>query len=181
MTTCLVIPGLGGSGPTHWQSHWARALPQVRRVVQDDWDAPQRKAWVATLAAAVDSCRDDVVLIAHSLGCALVAHWARQHGGRVRGALLVAPADVDSPAHTPAEVRGFAPMPLRPLPFASIVVASRNDPYVPMARARQFADCWGSRFEDIGDAGHINADAGLGNWPDGLALLDTLCAAALTD
>lgn len=176
MTIWLAIPGLGGSGPAHWQSHWSRALPQVRRVAQRDWDAPSRRDWISTLDAAVRGAHDEVILVAHSLGCALVAHWARQHAGRVRGALLVAPADVESPAHTPASVRGFAPMPLQALPFQSIVVASEDDPYVSVARARQFAEAWGSRFESIGAAGHINADSGLGNWPDGLALLESLHA-----
>ena len=77
--------------------------------------------------------------------------------------------------HTPEVVRGFAPMPLQALPFPSIVVASEDDPYVSMARARQFAEAWGSRIENIGPAGHINAESGLGNWPDGLALLESLC------
>ncbi|HPR06238.1 MAG TPA: alpha/beta hydrolase [Denitromonas sp.] len=175
MTTWLMLPGLGGSGPAHWQSHWTRALPQLRRVVQHDWDAPSRRDWINTLDAAVRGSHGEVILVAHSLACALVAHWARQHTGRVRGALLVAPADVDSTEHTPEVVRGFAPMPLQALPFPSIVVASEDDPYVSMARARQFAEAWGSRIENIGPAGHINAESGLGNWPDGLALLESLC------
>lgn len=176
MTTWLTIPGLGGSGPRHWQSHWSRALPQVRRVVQVDWDSPVRRDWIRTLDAAVRQCHDDVILIAHSLGCALVAHWARQATGRVRGALLVAPADVDSAVHTPPVVRGFAPMPLQPLPFPSIVVASEDDPYVSMARARGFAAAWGSRFVSVGAAGHVNADSGLSSWPDGLSLVEALAA-----
>ena len=87
------------------------------------------------------------------------------------GALPVAPADVDSELHTPPEVRGFAPLPLEPLPFPAVVVASRTDPYVPFARARHFAERWRASFVDAGRRGHLNADSDLGEWPAGLRLL----------
>ena len=104
-----------------------------------------------------------------------MAHWARAAAtGRVIGALLVAPADVDSEQRTPPEVRSFSPMPLDPLPFATIVAASRTDPYVDVARARHFARAWGAAFVDAGDAGHINAESGLGLWPEGHLLVSGL-------
>jgi serine hydrolase len=169
----FLLPGLYDSGPDHWQSRWERSHPTFRRVVQRHWEAPDRGEWVATLDDAIAASGEPVVLAAHSLGCSLVAHWARACRGPVLGALLVAPADVESPDF-PAGATGFAPMPMHRLPFPSIVAASSNDPYVSEARAEQFAAAWGARLERLGPAGHVNAEAGFGEWPRGLAYLRSL-------
>ena len=173
--TMIFVPGLGGSGPDHWQTLWQHAFDDALRVEQADWNKPERAQWIAALEATVRRAQRPAVLIAHSLACALVAHWAKRHPTRgVAGALLVAPADVDSPQHTPAEARCFAPMPRQPLPFAACVVASEDDPYVSIARARSFAYGWQADFASIGGAGHINAASDLGHWPHGRALLGGL-------
>jgi len=118
-----------------------------------------------------------LVLVAHSLGCLTIAHWACGAGherlARVRGALLVAPPDVDADDAHPF-VRRFAPAPSRPLPFPSILVASRNDRYAAFERLEALARTWGSRFVDAGHAGHINAQSALGDWADGEVLLEEL-------
>lgn len=173
--TVLVLPGLGGSPPGHWQSLWQARHPEYRRVEQARWDAPRRAAWVVRLEAAVRAAAPElVVLVAHSLACPLVAHWAR-HGSvdRVAAALLVAPADVERP-DAPEAIRGFAPLPQERLPFRSWVVASRSDPHVTFERAQAFAAAWGSRFLDVGEAGHVNVTSGHGAWPEGHALLDEI-------
>lgn len=146
----------------------------MRRVIQDDWLLPKLADWVARLEEEARACVTPPVLVAHSLACSLVAHWAIRSGARAAGALLVAPADVDSPAHTPDEVRNFSPIPLLPLPFSSIVVASTNDTFVTPARAAAFARAWGSRLVTFERAGHLNADAGFGPWPEGRRLLAEL-------
>lgn len=174
-TRALMVPGLWSSGPEHWQTHWEAADPSFRRVEQFDWDAPERREWVQRLDDAVRETGRGVVLAAHSLGCATVVHWAGLTGRTVRGALLVAPADVDGPGF-PLEARGFAPMPLRPLPFPSILVASEDDSYLSMERARIMAEAWGSRLVEVGARGHLNSASGLGAWPEGRALLDELLA-----
>jgi len=172
----LIVPGLNGSGPGHWQSHWQSTLPGAERVDQVDWDRPRLGEWTAGLAEAVRR-RPGAVLVAHSLGCALVAHYARTHGGRgVAGALLVAPADVDAEAAECRTLKGFSPMPRERLPFASLVAASRDDPFVAIARARAFAQDWGSSFADLGCAGHINVASGHGPWVEGHALLREVMA-----
>ena len=177
-----IIPGLGGSGPAHWQSRWLQLRPECRRVEQRDWDDPDPDAWSAALDASVRAAPAPVVLVAHSLGCALVGHWVAAGGAveRVGGALLVAPCDTDT-AGACGRIRRFAPMPALPLPFRSTVVASRNDPYASLDRARRFADDWGSAFIDAGAIGHINAASGLGDWLFGQVLLDTLIASAEDD
>ena len=172
----LLVPGLGNSGPDHWLSHWERALPAVRADL-GDWDDPYPENWVANLDAAVAEAGRDIVLVAHSLGCAAVAHWAaRSAHPVVKAALLVAPADVDCGAHVPSPARRFAPMPMSKLPFGSMVVASTNDPYADIARSEAFARAWGSQFVEVGALGHINADSALGTWPKGRALLIQLAA-----
>ncbi|MDB4949075.1 MAG: hypothetical protein JWM27_1724 [Gemmatimonadetes bacterium] len=173
----LMVAGWGGSGPQHWQSLWERADPGMLRVRQRDWDAPDRAEWVAALDAAISAVARPPVLVAHSLGCIAVAHWAAAHNRPVAGALLVAPADVDRP-ETPPELRGFAPVPLDALPFSSIVVAGTTDPWASLPRAAWFARCWGSSLVNAGDAGHLNTDAGYGPWPAGERLLAQLRAGA---
>ncbi|HVJ16938.1 MAG TPA: alpha/beta hydrolase [Polyangiaceae bacterium] len=175
--TILVLPGLGDSGPEHWQSRWENEWPTFVRVRQRSWDQPELSEWLAALEAAVSAAPTPTILLAHSLSCSLVVQFAARYGNPgacIRGALLVAPADVDSCEHTPPETRSFAPLPLLPLPFPSTVVASRNDPYVAFSRARELAGAWGAEFVDAGDIGHINAASGLGQWPDGKRCLDRL-------
>jgi predicted alpha/beta hydrolase family esterase len=175
----LTLPGLGGSGAEHWQTRWESVYPRHYRVAQRDWNHPDRDDWLAALAAAIDGADEPVALVAHSLGCALVAHAAaRPLAARVRAAFLVAPADVDRPLCTPVETRVFAPLPQSPLPFPATVVASANDPYVSLARARAFAAAWGAEFVDAGARGHLNVASGLGDWPDGRARFEALIARA---
>jgi predicted alpha/beta hydrolase family esterase len=151
--TTLILPGLYDSGPEHWQSHWERVDPSCRRVVQADWETPRCADWVA--------------------------HWARDAAPerleRVRGALLVAPSDPEGPHYLPGPT-GFAPVPMQPLPFPSIVVTSPDDVYVTPATARAYADAWGSRYVELAPCGHVNSASGLGMWPTGYALLEELRA-----
>ena len=177
-TPVLVLPGFGDSGPEHWQSVWEVSDPAFRRVVQRDWEHPELAEWLETLHRHIAGCVAPPVLVAHSLACSLVAHWVDRFGGGVKGALLVAPANVDSPAHTPDEVRSFSPIPLVRFPFPSIVVASTDDPFVALDRAEFFARCWGSRFVTIPQGGHLNANSGLGEWLEGKKLLKELLGAA---
>ena len=173
----FVLPGLAGSGPDHWQTRWERCYPRHVRVEQRDWDHPDLESWLAALAVAIDGAPagERPVLVAHSLGCALVAHAAQRWPSLpVRASLLVAPADVDSPAHTPPETRGFSPLPLARLPWPATVVASQNDPFVTIQRARGFAEAWGATFVDVGMFGHINALSDLGDWDVGRRYLDAL-------
>ena len=165
----LVLPGLYDSGPTHWQSQWERTHPTFRRVQQREWANPDATEWVDTLDAAIRDCAEPPLLIAHSTACCMVVRWAAQHATPVRGALLVAPSDTEAPSY-PAGPTGFQPMPLQRLEFPAIVVASSDDPYLDIGRARQFAQSWGAQIVEIGAHGHINGESGLGDWPEGLML-----------
>lgn len=170
----LILPGWQNSGPEHWQSRW-ETLHGFRRVDQHDWMTPRRGDWIARLEDVILGSDGPVVLVAHSLGCILTAAWAQvsRSTTRVQGALLVAPGDPELD-----ELRGvlpsWAPIVRDRLPFPSLLLGSHDDPYCSLAKAQSLADAWGSRFIDCGPCGHINAESGLGDWPDGLALLREL-------
>lgn len=181
----LMVPGWSNSGPDHWQSRWERNLSTARRVEQDDWIAPSKDLWVGRIIAAIAETARPIVLIAHSLGVAAVVHAANKlPAGSVTGGFLVAPADVDNWAswpvtagHTwPAAHAAFAPLPLEPLPFPAVLVASSNDPYCAPERARDLAEAWGATFILAGNMGHINVESGHGPWPDGLLHFGMLLA-----
>jgi len=167
----LLLPGWQNSGPDHWQSRW-EALHGYRRVDQHDWMTPKRGDWIARLEDVILGCDGPVVLVAHSLGCILTAAWAQvsRSTARVQGALLVAPGDAERDALRDV-LPSWAPIVRQRLPFPSVLVGSRNDPYGALARVQGLASDWGSRWVDLGEAGHINAESGLGDWPAGHALL----------
>lgn len=170
-TSVIVVPGLGGSASDHWQSHFQRAIPGASRIDVANWERPDLCEWTDSLLSSVRR-HPDSLLVAHSLGCALIAHVAQRHPNLpVRGALLVAPADVDASQAIPQYLCSFTGMPRQPLPFPSMMVASRNDPYMSFQRAEMFATVWNSTLLDIGAAGHINIESGFGPWPDGRRLL----------
>ena len=163
----LLLPGWQNSGPDHWQSRW-EALYGYRRVDQHDWMTPRRGDWMARLEETILAADEPVVLVAHSLGCILTAAWAShsRNTHRVKGALLVAPGDAEQD-NLRAVLPSWSPVPMQRLPFPSQLVGSRDDPYCSFERAQALGQAWGARFTDLGNAGHINAETGLGDWPEG--------------
>ena len=174
----LLLPGWQNSGPGHWQTRW-EALHGDVRVEQDDWMWPRRGDWMACLEEAV--CAPDprpVLLAAHSLGCHLVSAWAghSQHTAHARGALLVAPPDLDRD-DLPPQLANWRSAVRRPLPFAATVVGSDDDPYAAVDRTAAMASAWGARCLSAGPRGHLNAASGLGDWPEARAWLAALAVA----
>jgi hypothetical protein len=165
----LLVPGIHGSGPAHWQSRWEALHPGVQRIAQRDWDHPVCAEWVAGIDRAVRGADSPVVLVAHSLGCLALAHWlagasasALEH---VAAVLMVALPDPDGPAF-PAAALGFAPAPAR-LPAVPLAVwTSSDDPYSPNAFGERRAAAWGVEHRSLGARGHLNANSGLGDWPE---------------
>ena len=174
MTHYFIVPGLGNSGSEHWQTWFERSGTNFTRIQQQEWDAPTCLDWVNTIDKAIAGYElSSVVMIGHSLGCSTIARWALQTGKIIKGVMLVAPSDIESPVYDfPAS--GFTPIPLLRLPFKTIVVASNDDPWVSIARATYFSNCWGGELINIGNAGHINTASGYGAWPEGLSILKTL-------
>lgn len=170
MTRYLIVPGWGGSDEDHWQAHWERSLPNATSVVMPDWFEPKRIDWLATLDCALRARDEPTILIAHSLGCIAVAHWAATTSLRVRGALLVAPADVERDG-CPEFLRNFAPIPRERIRFPSHVIASDDDPHLTVERAMDLAKAWKSDLTILEKAGHINTKSGFGAWIEGRRFL----------
>ena len=173
-TRVLLLPGWQNSGPAHWQSRW-EARHGYQRVEQHDWTQPLRGDWISRLEDVLLGQNGPSLLVAHSLGCLLVAAWASvsRNTHLVCGALLVAPGDAERP-ELRALLHSWSPVVMQRLPFASVLVGSHNDPFCSLERAQSMASAWGAHWHDLGHAGHINADSGLGEWSHGHALLQTM-------
>lgn len=163
----LILPGLGDSGPDHWQTRWQNKLSTARRVVQKDWDAPRFSDWTEAIERNVAQAARPVVCVAHSLGVVALIHAAARIEEKIAGAFLVAPPSESVVGEFPAIDRAFLPYPRRPLPFPTILVASADDPYADAAFSRTLAKDLGAELVDAGQAGHINVDSGHGPWPEG--------------
>lgn len=164
----LIVPGYRGSQPQHWQSRWEARLSTARRVHQAEWTKPVREDWTAAVAEAVNESTRPVVLVAHSLGVATAVQAVPLLRKRVAGGFFAAPPDVADPGLRPRHLLTFGPYPRDPLPFPSLVIASRNDPFSSFEAAEDIAAAWGSLFVDAGWSGHLNAESGHGPWPEGL-------------
>ena len=170
----LIVPGLGNSGPGHWQRRWAERFSTARVVEQEEWDEPEVGPWVYAIEREIMLATRPVVLIAHSLGVSATVIAARRLADtKVRGAFLVSAPDLELNPNVPVEARPFVP-PRDPLPFPSMLIASSSDPLCSVERAAEFATCWGSDFHLAGDAGHINVASGHGPWPEGLMMFTRL-------
>ena len=175
MQTFITLPGIGGSGDAHWQTLWERADERFMRFQPSTWDEPELSNWIDAVDKALLATRTNPVLVAHSLSCLLVAHWARRSMKSVSGAFLVSVPDPAGPKF-PAEAASFRDVPTTPLPFPALIVASTNDPYGTIAYARSRAEAWRAGLVEVGALGHINGSSGVGDWPQGRQLLDAFSA-----
>jgi uncharacterized protein len=171
----LIVPGIDGSGPDHWQTRWEEERVDCARVEQENWHDPDPLAWIGRIDAAVSAVSGPVVLVAHSLAVGAWGALSKRARDSRLGAILVAPCD---PAQEGAVdgIRRFALIGRGRLPFPSVLVASSNDPYASFGRGSRFAAEWGSELIDAGEAGHINAQSSLGSWVWGQRLLDRMKA-----
>lgn len=171
----LIVPGIGGSDTGHWQQRWIQKMANAIEVEQEDWDNPDKDAWVQTLAKAIMMATRPVVLVGHSLGVLTIAHTAQKLADtKVRGAFLVSAPDVDVAKKKYPQLAQFAPVPRDPLPFPSLLVASQTDELCAPETAADLGNAWGSDFHLAGDAGHINIESGHGPWPEGLMMFTRL-------
>ena len=182
--TVLIVPGLRDHVPEHWQTLLAARLPRVVSVAPLEQDKLSCAARVEAIDRALAAIDGPVIIVAHSAGAMMVAHWAAQGATReILGALLAAPADLETPipAGYPTTqtlgAQGWLPIPRGQLPFPSIVAASSNDPLTRLDRARELAQAWGSRFVELGEVGHLNPASGYGEWPRAEAFIRELAQA----
>ena len=181
--TVLIVPGLRDHVAQHWQTLLEAELPQVRSVApmgRADLDCAVRVAAIEQAASAIEG---PLIIVAHSGGCVMVAHWAQQTRRPVQGALLAAPPDFDRampegyPTLAQLDASGWLPVPRARLPFRSIVCASRNDPLARFDRVADLARDWGSELVDLGEVGHLNPASGYGAWPPAHDYIARLSAA----
>ena len=164
----LIVPGYKGSNEDHWQTRWERNITSARRVQMGDWHKPVFEDWKANLVAAVEDTTKPIILVGHSIGSQVIVQAAKEFQKPVKGALLVAPPDVENPDIRPKHLLTFGPASTDPLPFPSVTIASRNDHFCAFEKAEDMAASWGSLFMDAGESGHINHESGHGPWPEGL-------------
>lgn len=178
--TVVLVPGLRGHVEDHWQTHLAASLPSARLVPPLGRENPDLDERVAQLDRVVADIDGPVVLVAHSAGVLVTAHWAARHDRPVAGALLATPPALaaELPTEYPSirelRERGWLPIPRQPLPFQSIVATSSDDPLGNPVRVRAMAQAWGSRLHPLGAVGHLNPASGYGDWPGALPLIGEL-------
>jgi uncharacterized protein len=175
MSEIIILPGIGGSGDAHWQTHWEDAHQNMRRFAPASWDQPDLRDWIAALDSAVAAASEPPLLVAHSLACLLISLWRRVSHRPIIGAFLVAVPDPNSPQF-PDEAAEFVDIPEEPLGFPSLIVASSNDPFASLAYVRRRAAGWGTGLVEVGALGHINGASCLGAWKEGLNLLTAFMA-----
>lgn len=172
-TNYLIIPGYGNSDSEHWQTYFEKRLPDCVRVQQKSWEKPMCIDWVNTINKAIMHYdQTTIVLISHSMGGIAIAHWAKEFNIKIKGAMIVAPPDLDNPWQD-LGLESFAPIPLLKFPFPSVIIGSTNDNWVTKERIQLFAQNWGSKLLLINNAGHINTNSGYGDWEEGLQILKT--------
>jgi uncharacterized protein len=169
----LLLAGIHNSGPNHWQTKWHSEDSRNVKLDHSSWDRPDCLVWVEELNSYLTQSKEKIVLVAHSLACLMVAHWANQSHLKIQGALLVSVPDPKGKSF-PADARNFGQIPMTRFDFPSIVVSSQNDPYCTSEHMNKCAKAWGSQFKQVGFLGHINADSGLSNWPEGKLILNEL-------
>lgn len=169
--TILIVPGLRDHVSNHWQTLLAAKLPKVRSVTPLEHDKLSRAARVDAIERTLADIEGPVIIVAHSAGAMMVAHWAQRATRPIQGALLATPSDMETPmpAGYPTvdqlDDNGWLPIPRTRLPFPSILAAGSNDPLSRLERARALAQAWGSRFVELGAVGHLNPASGFGEWP----------------
>jgi len=186
-TTILIVPGLRDHVSEHWQTlleeQLLKAGRKVRSVPPLETDKLSCAGRVTALQQVVAEIDGPIVIVAHSAGCMITVQWAQHHSRAIQGALLAAPADLESPmpAGYPSTdaiaSNGWLPIPRKELPFPSIVASSSNDPLGQKQRVAEMAQAWGSRVADIGAVGHLNPAAGFGPWPQVHDFIHELCTA----
>jgi predicted alpha/beta hydrolase family esterase len=168
----LMLHGLGGSGPGHWQRWLADRLRGAGHLVQfpdlPQPHVPDPAAWDRALAAelaALDG--DERVVICHSLSCLTWLAASERLERPVDRVVLVAPP---SAAAGLTELLPFFPITATAAGVArgarhTRLVCSDNDAYCPEGASRLYGEPLGLPVDLHPGGGHLNVDSGLGPWP----------------
>ncbi|RMQ47420.1 hypothetical protein ALQ04_03887 [Pseudomonas cichorii] len=172
----LIVPGINNSDAHHWQTRWQARHPDWKRLAARNWDQVDCDDWVQTIEQHIHELGPDTVIVAHSLGCLAVAHWAArsEQARHIRGALLVAVPDPASLSFPVSAASGFRYTPVPAFEFECMVVSSSNDPYASTEYTRDWAVSRGAEWIDMGAKGHLSSANGLQDWFEGYQLLQKL-------
>jgi uncharacterized protein len=176
----LIVPGLRDQVSNHWQTLLASRMPQAETVAPMGRENIDLDGRVAAIEAAAQRIGGPLIIVAHSAGCIMTAHWAKCTHSQVIGALLAAPPDLETampqgyPTLEALRANGWLPVPREPLPFPSIIAASENDPLGQLDRVLELGRAWGGRIVNIGAVGHLNPASGFGYWPQAEDLIAEL-------
>ncbi|MNE54356.1 Alpha/beta hydrolase family protein [compost metagenome] len=177
VATVLIVPGLREHVAEHWQTLLEARLGKVRSVPPLETDKLDCAARVRAIQQQLEQIDGPVILVAHSAGVLMVAHWAVKHDRPIKGALLAAPPDLDAawpqgyPTPDSLRANGWDPLPQDPLPFRSLVAASTNDHLASLDAVTRMAQGWGAELRNLGQVGHLNPASGFGHWPEAEALI----------
>ncbi len=168
----LNVPGIGDSGETHWHTHWENSFPEIKRVIQKDWENPDREAWVKNLESYIHEYSEKpIILISHSLGGGAVIHADHLNKlNGVKGVFMVALPDIER-EDFPKDCSGFVPMPKSKLSIPGIMVSSENDEWCAIGVAKKWSDCLGIPLINIGKKDHICGAEEFEIWEEGKELL----------
>ena len=170
-TTVLIVPGLRDHVPQHWQTLLVRRLSKVKTVAQLEHDKLNLDARIKAIQATIETIDGPIIVVAHSAGTLMMAHWAKQHTANIQGALLVVPPDFETPMPAPyptleqLKANGWLPMPRQPLPFPTLVCVSNDDPLAHVDKVISLATAWHGEMVFLGNVGHLNPASGYGDWP----------------
>jgi len=175
--TVLIVPGLREHVAEHWQTLLEARLAKVRSVPPLETDKLDCAVRVRAIQHELEQIDGPVILVAHSAGVLMVAHWAALHSRPIKGALLAAPPDLDAtwpqgyPSSESLRSHGWYPLPEGPLPFPSLVIGSTNDHLASLEAVTRMARGWGAELRNLGAVGHLNPAAGFGHWPEAEAFI----------
>ena len=164
--TIVNVPGYTNAGPAHWQTLLEDKFVNFKRVQQQDWLSPVRDLWIQGIEETVSQIEGEIVLVGHSCGAVAIAQWALAcDTSKIKGALLVAPADIDrESAIAPIHVQ--RPLPTEILPFPTKLIYSDNDEHTMRERSEIIGQHWGSELILVKGASHFHTEAGFGEWPE---------------
>jgi predicted alpha/beta hydrolase family esterase len=177
--TIVNVPGYTNAGPAHWQTLLEDKFVNFERVIQQDWLSPVREKWIQGIEETLSKIEGDIILVGHSCGAVAIVQWALAcDSSKVKGALLVSPADIDSDsAIVPIQVQ--RPLPESRLPFSTKLIYSDNDEHSSALRSEKMGSDWGSELILVKGASHFHTEAGFGQWPEAEQWIAQLAGAEL--
>jgi predicted alpha/beta hydrolase family esterase len=166
----LILHGLEGSGPDHWQTWLAgRLRERGERVSYPDLPGPfdpDPEQWLAALRDELAAMDGERIVLCHSLACLLWLLHARAGAADAadRVLLVAPPCAWDVPAVARFRADGVKAEDVERAAGSTSMFCGAPDPYCPGSAIRVYGGVL-PRADCVPGAGHVNPDAGYGPWP----------------